>query len=60
MSKLEELGECLFGDPKTAIHDIKFDQGTDQNIPMDEIAGTILAAIRDVRAGNGKDIDLSF
>ncbi len=60
MSKLDELKQELFGDPETAISDIKIYRGTDPNASIEDIAGAVLAAIRDIRAGGGRDIDLTY
>jgi hypothetical protein len=60
MTKFEELSNELFGDPKTAISDIHLFRGEDPNASIEDIAGSILAAIRDIRAGGGRNIDLSY
>ena len=60
MTKLDELKTELFGDPATAISDIKIYRGTDPDASIEDIAGAVLAAIRDIRAGNGRDIDLTI
>lgn len=60
MSDLNTLKNELFGDSDSAISDIKFYPGTSRENSIEEIAGTILAAIYDVKAGNGEAIDLSF
>ena len=60
MSELSLLKEELFGSPDSAICDIKFYPGESREFSLDDIAETIRAAIHDVKAGNGRDIDLSF
>ena len=60
MSELSLLKEELFGNPDSAISDIKFYPGESREHSLDDIAETIRAAIHDVKAGNGRDIDLSF
>lgn len=60
MSELALLREELFGNPNGAISDIKFYPGESREFSLDEIAETIRAAIHDVKAGNGRDIDLSI
>lgn len=60
MSELSLLKKELFGDPDSAIADIKFYPGESGEHSIDEIAGAIRAAISDVKAGNGADIDLSL
>jgi hypothetical protein len=60
MSELSLLKEELFGDPHTAISDIKFDRGERSDCSIEDIAASIRAAIAAVRAGGGREIDLSF
>jgi hypothetical protein len=60
MSELSLLKQELFGNPDSAIADIKFYPGDRSDHSIDEYASTILAAINDVKAGNGEDIDLTF
>jgi hypothetical protein len=61
MTKFQELSAELFGDPANAILDIKFDLGPEaRNSNREEMSAMILAAIRDIRAGGGRDIDLSI
>ena len=60
MSELSLLKKELFGDPSSAISDIKFYPGESNEFSPDDIAGAIRAAIRDIQEGNGEDIDLSF
>lgn len=61
MTKFEELSQELFGNPETAISDIKIYPGPDaKNSNPEEIAGMILAAIRDIKNGGGREIDLSI
>lgn len=57
---LEALKRELFGNPETAISDIKMTPGTSRDVTPGEVAGSILKAIQDVRRGGGRDIDLSF
>lgn len=60
MNELSLLKKELFGNPDSAISDIKFYPGEHREFSIEEIAGSIHAAISDIKAGNGKDIDLSF
>lgn len=60
MSELKLLKQELFGNPDSAIADIKFYPGESREHSLDDIAETIRAAIHDVKAGNGRDIDLSY
>lgn len=60
MTELSLLKKELFGEPSSAILDIKFYPGESGEHSIDEIAGAIRAAIHDVQAGNGEDIDLSL
>lgn len=60
MSELSLLKKELFGDPDNAISDIKFYPGESTECSPEDIAHSIRAAIQDIRAGNGQDIDLSF
>lgn len=60
MSELNLLSRELFGDPNSAIGDIKFYPGEKNGFTADEIAGAIRTAIADIQAGNGQDIDLSY
>lgn len=60
MSELNLLSKELFGDPNSAIGDIKFYPGEQNGYTADEIAGAIRATIADIQAGNGEDIDLSY
>lgn len=60
MSNLTLLKKELFGNPDSAISDIKFFPGESDEHSIDDIAGTILAAILDVKAGNGREVDLSI
>lgn len=60
MTEIERLGDLLFGNPDTAISDIKFfpiDGGT---ASIEDIAKSIRLAILDVESGGGREIDLSF
>lgn len=60
MSQLNLLSKELFGDPNSAIGDIKFYPGENTGHSADEIAGAIRSAIADIKAGNGQDIDLTY
>lgn len=60
MSELNLLSQELFGDPSSAIGDIKFYPGENTGYTADEIAGAIRTAIADIQAGNGQDIDLNY
>lgn len=60
MTELSLLKRELFGNPDSAIADIKFYPGESQEHSIEEIAGAIRAAIADVQAGNGEDIDLTL
>lgn len=60
MSELSLLKTELFGEPSSAIADIKFYPGESREHSIEDIAGAIRAAISDVHAGNGEDIDLTF
>ena len=60
MSELTLLKKELFGNPDSAISDIKFYPGESTESSADDIAGAIRAALADVQNGNGEDIDLSY
>jgi hypothetical protein len=60
MSELSLLKRELFGDPDSAISDIKLYPGTLRGCTPDEIAGAIRGAITAIRDGNCRDIDLSI
>lgn len=60
MSELSLLKEELFGNTDSAISDIKFYPGESQDCSIDEIAASIRAAIADVKAGGGREIDLDY
>lgn len=60
MSELSILSKELFGEPDSAIGDIKFYPGESNAYSPDQIACAIHAAIHDVRDGNGEDIDLTY
>jgi hypothetical protein len=61
VSNMQELGEYLYGDPETAISDIKFSWRPEaKNSTPEELAAMILAALKDIRAGGGRPIDLSI
>ncbi|MCH2486289.1 MAG: hypothetical protein MK010_00895 [Erythrobacter sp.] len=60
MTELSLLKQELFGNPDSAIADIKFYPGESTESSSDDIAGAIRSAIADVRDGNGENIDLSF
>lgn len=59
MSELNLLKEELFGNPGSAISDIKFYPGTDPRQSIDEIAGHALNAWNAIKDGKGRDIDLT-
>ncbi len=59
-SELDMLKEELFGNPETAISDIKFFPREDgSTATVEEIAAAVRAAIANIRAGGGEDVDLS-
>lgn len=60
MIELSLLKQELFGDSDNAISDIKFYPGESRECSIEEIAGTIRAAIASVDSGGGKDIDATF
>lgn len=60
MSELSLLKEELFGNPNSAISDIKFYPGESAECSIDEIAACIQAGIADIRDGGGQDIDLTI
>lgn len=60
MSELSILSQELFGQADSAIIDIKFYPGESTETSADDICCAISAALADVKAGNGEDIDLSF
>ncbi|VXD07548.1 conserved hypothetical protein [Sphingomonas sp. T1] len=60
MSELSLLKRELFGNPDNSISDIKFYPGESREHSIEDIAGSIIAAIGDIRAGNGRDLDLTF
>lgn len=60
MSELSILSKELFGNPGSAIGDIKFYPGESNTCSPDEIAIAIREAIHDIKDGNGQDIDLSY
>ena len=57
---LGELKRELFGNPETAISDLKMTPGENRDVTPDEVATAILAAIRDIWDGGGREIDLSI
>lgn len=59
-SQLSLLKSELFGNLDSAITDIKFYPGESREFSIEDISETILDAIHDIKAGNGRDIDLSF
>ena len=59
MSELTLLKEELFGNPDSAISDIKFYPGTVHRQSIDDIAGHALRAWNAIKDGKGRDIDLS-
>lgn len=60
MSNLSLLKQELFGNPSSAISDIKFYPGESTECSPDDIAHAISSAIDDIRQGNGENIDLAF
>ena len=60
MSDLSLLKQELFGNPDSAISDIKFYPGESSDCSIDEMAASILAGIAHIRAGGGEDIDLTI
>lgn len=60
MSELSILSKELFGNPDSAIGDIKFYPGESNAFSPDEIASAIQIAIQDIKDGNGQDIDLTY
>ena len=60
MSELSTLSKELFGNPSSAISDIKFYPGESNTCSPDEIAAAIGAALHDIRDGNGQELDLSY
>lgn len=60
MSELSLLKKELFGNPDSAISDIKLFPGTNPECTPDEIAGAILKAIEAIRDGNFREIDLTI
>ena len=60
MSELSLLSKELFGEPGSAIGDIKFYPGEINSFSPDEIACATRTSIADIRGGNGEDIDLSY
>jgi hypothetical protein len=59
MSELSLLKQELFGNPDSAISDIKFYPGTNPRTTLEEIAGHTRAALAAIRDGNCRDIDLT-
>ncbi len=59
MSELNLLKEELFGEPSSAISDIKFYPGLRRGTAIDVIAGYTLAALKQNRDGKCRDIDLT-
>lgn len=59
-SQMNLLKSELFGNLDSAISDIKFYPGESRECSIEEISETLLAAIHDIKAGNGRDIDLAF
>lgn len=60
MSELSLLSKELFGDPSSAISDIKFYPGESRECSIEEIAAAMRTAIASIKAGGGRDIDLSI
>ncbi len=59
MSELSLLKEELFGDPSSAISDIKFYPGLRRGIALEEIAGYTRTALAADRDGKSREIDLT-
>jgi hypothetical protein len=60
MSELNLLKEELFGDPSSAISDIKFYPGLHPQTSIEDIAGYARAALTSIKDGNCRDIDLTI
>lgn len=60
MNELNILKEELFGHPDNAISDIKFYPGESRECSIEEIAAAMRTAIASIKAGGGRDIDLSI
>lgn len=60
MSELSILSKELFGNPSSAINDIKFYPGESNACSPDEIASAISAALHDIKDGNGQELDLNY
>ena len=61
MSELDLLKQELFGNPDSAISDIKFYPGEGSfHAAIDEIAAHARAALSAISDGNCRDIDLSI
>lgn len=61
MSELDLLKQELFGNPDSAISDIKFYPGEGSfRADIDDIAAHTRAALSAIRDGNCRDIDLSI
>lgn len=60
MSELNLLKEELFGEPSSAISDIKFYPGSRQKASIEEIAGYTRAALAQNRDGMCREIDLTI
>lgn len=60
MSDLNLLKKELFGNPDSAISDIKFYPGNDPRQSIDEIATHTLNAWKAIQDGNCRDIDLTI
>jgi hypothetical protein len=60
MSELNLLKEELFGNPSSAISDIKFYPGLRRGASIEEIAGYTRAALAQNRDGKCREIDLTI
>lgn len=60
MSEMELLKKELFGNPDNCISDIKFYHGTSTDTSVEEIASIVRKAIKSVRNGDCREVDLSI
>ena len=60
MSELNLLKEELFGEPSSAISDIKFYPGSSRETSIEDIARHTRAALSAINSGNCRDIDLTM
>jgi hypothetical protein len=60
MSELDMLSRELFGEPGSAISDIKFYPGESRECSIEEIAAAMRQAIASINEGGGRAIDLSI